>query len=118
MRRLWTGRGVTFEGRFDTVRAAGINPRPLQQPIPIWIGASADAAVQRATRIADGYLPLRPLEGGWTATMDKIWGWLADAGRDRASFGIEGRLDAGHGTPDNWREGVDMWRVFGRSALM
>src|ERR1700716_2814265 len=65
MRKLWCSRVVTFEGRFDTVHAAGINPRPIQQPIPIWIGASAEVAVKRATKIADGYLPLRPLAGGW-----------------------------------------------------
>jgi probable F420-dependent oxidoreductase len=117
MRRLWTERLVNFEGSFHGVNAAGINPRPVQQPIPIWIGASAEAAVKRATRIADGYLPLRPLEGGWAATMDKVQAWLADAGRDPASFGIEGRLDAAKGTPDDWREVSEMWRGFGASHL-
>lgn len=117
MRRLWTHRLVNFEGAYHALPAAGINPRPIQQPIPIWIGASAEAAVQRATRIADGFLPLRPFEGGWTATMDKVQAWLADAGRDPATFGIEGRLDAAHGTPDDWRQVVEMWRGFGASHL-
>lgn len=117
MRQLWKERTVTFEGRYHTLRAAGINPRPLQRPIPIWIGASAEAAVERATRIADGYLPLRPLEGGWDATMEKVHGWVRDAGRDPASFGIEGRLDASQGSPDDWRTTIEMWRRFGASHL-
>jgi probable F420-dependent oxidoreductase len=117
LRRLWTQRVVTFEGAFHAVPAAGINPRPIQQPIPIWIGAHSEAAVQRATRIGDGYLPLRPLEGGWNATMDKVHTWLAAAGRDPASFGIEGRLEASSGTPDDWRQVVEMWRGFGASHL-
>jgi|SRR5579859_1667004 len=117
MRKLWTERVVTFSGQFETVNAAGINPRPIQRPIPIWIGASAEAAVKRATRIADGFLPLRPLEGGWQATMDKVHAWLAEAGRDAATFGIEGRLDAAQGTPDDWRKVVEMWRGFGASHL-
>jgi probable F420-dependent oxidoreductase len=117
MRRLWTERIVRHAGQFDTVDAAGINPRPIQQPIPIWIGASAEAAVKRATRIADGYLPLRPLEGGWEATMDKVRGWLNEAERDPSTFGIEGRLDAGQGNPDDWRRTVEMWRGFGASHL-
>jgi probable F420-dependent oxidoreductase len=117
LRRLWTERVVTFEGRFHQLHAAGINPRPIQQPIPIWIGASAEAAVKRAARIADGFLPLRPLPGGWQATMDKIWGWLAEFGRQPSAFGIEGRLDAGHGTPDEWRKTYLMWRGFGASHL-
>jgi probable F420-dependent oxidoreductase len=117
LRRLWTERLVTFEGRYHTLKAAGINPRPLQQPIPIWIGASAERAVRRAARVADGYLPLRPLEGGWEATIEKVHGWLREAGRDPASFGIEGRLDASEGTPDDWRRTVEMWRGFGASHL-
>src|SRR6516164_2023136 len=102
MRKLWTERVVTFEGRYHTLEAVGLNPRPVQQPIPLWVGAAAEAAVRRATRIAEGYLPLRPLEGGWQATMDRVWGWLEEAGRSRESFGIEGRLEAGTGTPDAW----------------
>ena len=112
LRRLWTERVVTFDGRFHTLHAAGINPRPIQQPIPIWIGASAESAVRRATRIADGFLPLRPLAGGWQATMDRINGWLEEFGRPRSAFGIEGRLDAGTGTPDEWRKTFEMWRGF------
>jgi len=117
MRRFWTERSVTFEGRFHTVSAAGINPRPIQQPIPIWIGAAAEAAVKRATRIGDGYLPLRPLEGGWAATIEKVHGWLREVGRDPATFGIEGRLNAGSGTQDEWRQAVEMWRGFDASHL-
>jgi probable F420-dependent oxidoreductase len=117
LRRLWTEPVVTFKGAFDRVEAAGLNPRPVQQPIPIWIGASAEAAVKRATRIADGYLPLRPLEGGWQATIDRVHAWLEEAGRDPSTFGIEGRLDTARGTPDDWRRVVEMWRSFGASHL-
>ena len=117
LRRLWTEPAVTFEGRFHTVRASGINPRPVQQPIPLWIGAAAEAAVKRATLIGDGYLPLRPLDGGWAATIEKVHGWLRGAGRDPAAFGIEGRLNAGSGTPDDWRQTVEMWRGFDASHL-
>ena len=38
LRLLWTQRSVTFRGRWHTVEAAGLNPRPLQQPVPIWLG--------------------------------------------------------------------------------
>ena len=117
MRRLWTERTVTFEGAFHGVNAAGLNARPIQQPIPIWIGASSEPAVKRATRIADGFLPLRPLEGGWQATMDKVHQWLGEAGREPSSFGIEGRIDAANGTPDDWRKTAEMWRAFGASHL-
>jgi probable F420-dependent oxidoreductase len=117
MRRLWTERLVTYDGRYHRLRATGINPLPIQRPIPIWIGASAEAAVKRACAIADGYLPLRPLEGGWEATVAKVRGWLAEFGRDPETFGIEGRLDASSGGPDDWRQTIEMWRGFGASHL-
>ena len=98
-------------------RRIRLNALPIQRPVPIWIGASAEAAVKRATRIADGYLPLRPLEGGWQATMDKVNGWLAEAGHERSTFGIEGRLDAANGTPDDWQKTIQMWRGFGASHI-
>jgi probable F420-dependent oxidoreductase len=117
MRKLWTERVASHKTRYHVIPKAGLNPLPVQRPIPIWIGAAAEAAVQRAARIADGYLPLRPLEGGWEATMDKVHRWLEEAGRDPKSFGVEGRLDASKGTPDDWRQTVEMWRKFGASHL-
>ena len=117
MRRLWTERTVTFDGRYHKLSAAGINPRPVQQPIPIWIGAGSEPAVKRACQIADGYLPLSPIAGSYDATMEKVHGWLREAGRDLASFGVEGRLNAGQGGPEDWRKTVDLWKRHGASHL-
>ena len=117
LRRLWTERAVTFDGRYHTVPAAGLTPPPVQRPIPIWIGAGSEAAIRRATRLADGFLPLRPLDGGWPATMGKVRAWLDEAGRAPATFGIEGRLEAGTGTPDDWQRTAELWRGLGATHL-
>ena len=65
MRRLWTEPVVSFDGRHHRVVAAGLNPLPIQRPIPVWIGGSSEAALKRAAEVADGFFPQRPLEGGW-----------------------------------------------------
>jgi probable F420-dependent oxidoreductase len=117
MRRLWTERSLTFEGKYQRVAAAGINPLPVQQPIPVWIGASAEPAIKRAAELADGYFPQRPLAGGWPATIDKLRGWLSAAGRDPARFGIDARIQAGTGTPDEWRQQAEQWRKLGATHL-
>jgi probable F420-dependent oxidoreductase len=117
MRELWTKPAVTFEGRYHRITAAGINPMPVQQPIPVWIGASAERAIKRAAELADGFFPQRPLEGGWPATFEKIRAWLEAAGRDPAKFGIECRVNTGTGTPDDWHKQAEQWRGFGATHL-
>ena len=60
LRRLWSEASVDFDGRFDTVRQAGIDPRPIS-PIPIWIGAGripSDTILDRMGRLADGWFAL------------------------------------------------------------
>lgn len=117
MRRLWTETTVTFEGRHHRITAAGINPPPVQRPIPVWIGASAEPAIKRAAELADGYFPQRPLEGGWPATFEKVRGWLKDAGRDPAKFGIDARVNATTGTAEDWHKQAQEWRALGATHL-
>ena len=38
LRLLWTQESVDFDGRYHKVTNAGINPLPVQRPIPIWLG--------------------------------------------------------------------------------
>ncbi len=117
MRRLWTEQLIDFEGRWHTVTAAGLNPLPVQRPIPIWIGGSAERALRRTARLADGYFPQRPLEGGWPATLEGMREWLEEAGRDWSSFGIEQRINVAEGNPDDWRQTADEWRSLGATHL-
>ena len=113
LRRLWTEPVVSFDGRYHQVTAAGLNPLPKQRPIPIWIGASAEPAIQRAAQLADGYFPQRPIDGSWDLTFDKIDRWLEEAGRTRTQFGIDVRIQMGSGTPDAWRQAIEEWRARG-----
>lgn len=117
MRRLWTEPVIDFAGRWHNVIAAGLNPLPVQRPIPIWIGGSAERALRRTARLADGYFPQRPLEGGWPATLERMREWVEEAGRDWPSFGIEQRINVADGTPDEWRQTADEWQDLGATHL-
>src|SRR3954452_12398079 len=70
LRRLFKEPVVTHEGRFDRITAAGLKPLPVQRPIPLWIGGSAEPALRRAARLADGFFPQLPLDGGWERTLE------------------------------------------------
>jgi probable F420-dependent oxidoreductase len=56
IRALWTGRPVTFDGRWVTLEAFQIEPPP-DPPPTVWIGGRSDAALRRAVRFGDGYAP-------------------------------------------------------------
>ncbi|MCB2079764.1 MAG: LLM class F420-dependent oxidoreductase [Novosphingobium sp.] len=55
LRQLWTEPLVEFDGQFDKVDRAALNPKP-KRSIPIWCGGFADIALQRAVRIGDGFI--------------------------------------------------------------
>jgi len=117
LRALFTRPSVTFEGKWHKIEAAGINPLPVQRPIPIWIGGSAEPALRRAALLADGFFPQKPLQGGWKATIEKMHGWMRKAGRDPSKFGMEARVNAAVGTPDDWRRELDEWRALGATHI-
>jgi alkanesulfonate monooxygenase SsuD/methylene tetrahydromethanopterin reductase-like flavin-dependent oxidoreductase (luciferase family) len=89
----------------------------VQQPIPIWIGGSAERALRRTALLADGYFPQRPLDGGWPTTLERMREWREEAGRDWASFGIEQRINVAADTPEDWRQAADEWRDLGATHL-
>jgi probable F420-dependent oxidoreductase len=91
LRLLWSQDLVTFHGRFHHLTGAGINPRPPRGSIPVWIGGSAEAAVRRAARLADGFMLNVPVKSA-AEQIELIRGLLAEAGRDPAAFGLAGRV--------------------------
>ena len=94
MRRLWTEELVTYEGRWHRVPDGGLNPRPVQRPIPVWMGGDSDVVLRRAARLADGWITLpsfRPGPAG-QETVDRLHARIKEAGRDPAAFGIEARM--------------------------
>ena len=117
LRRFWTEPVFDFQGRWHTVTAAGINPLPVQRPIPIWIGGSAERALRRAALHADGIFPQRPLEGGWAATLEQMREWMREAGRDPEAFGIDQRISIADGGPDDWLATAAEWRDLGATHI-
>ena len=47
VRSLWTEQETTFEGRHYQLRDARAEPKPLQQPMPLWIGGSGERRTLR-----------------------------------------------------------------------
>ncbi len=119
LRRLWTQPTITYRGRWHTITDAGINPLPVQRPIPIWIGGESPAAMRRAARLGDGWFPQsqRPLEDGTVERIAQLQALLREAGRDPATFGIEARLTVSRVPAAQWSSYAATWRQLGASHL-
>jgi probable F420-dependent oxidoreductase len=53
--RLWSEEHVTFSGEYYRLDDATISPRPIQQPLPLWVGGSAQQAIERTARWGTGW---------------------------------------------------------------
>ncbi len=117
LRALWTQELVTFKGRWHDIPDAGLNPLPVQRPIPLWFGGHADAVLRRLARLGDGWMPgFRTAEAaaGALATLDA---YLAAAGRSRADIGLEPRLHWGDGDLDALGRTLAGWRAAGATHV-
>ena len=117
LRDLWTREVVTFEGRWDTVTASGINPLPVQRPIPIWMGGRADAVLRRVGRLSDGWIPTLPPDHETAELWERIKDHARQAGRDAAAIGLEGGVRARQGTLDDWVATTKAWGGMGASHV-
>jgi probable F420-dependent oxidoreductase len=116
LRELWTKPLVSYAGHWHRIEEAGLNPLPVQQPIPIWMGGWDERVLRRIARLADGWFPLRHPPDGWQAEIDRLRSYVVEAGRDPDSMGIEPRFTL-RGTPDDWRKAADDWRRLGATHL-
>ena len=55
MSRLWTEDAVNFSGDYYQLQEATIAPKPIQNPLPLWVGGSAKAAIERTARWGTGW---------------------------------------------------------------
>jgi probable F420-dependent oxidoreductase len=117
LRLLWTQQLVDFEGRYHRVRGAGINPLPVQRPIPVWMGGSAEPALRRMARIADGWISQLAPGPQAAEVLERVRAYVREAGRDPAAFGVEGRLHLGTTPQESWPQAVETWRRLGGTHL-
>ncbi len=117
LRELWTQDVVSFKGRYHQVTHAGINPRPVQQPIPIWFGGGAERVVRRVGRMGDGWFPQFQPDSAGQERIAQMREYANEAGRDPNAIGIEGRISFADGGPDDWSKGAEAWAEAGATHL-
>ncbi len=113
LRALWTQQAVDFHGRWHHISAAGINPLPVQRPIPVWFGGGADPVLRRIAKIGDGWFPSSSNDAALPELFERLRTYTLEAGRDPGAIGMSGRINAGQAGPETWRRRVQMWRDLG-----
>lgn len=87
MKRLWQERNVNHQGKFFHITNLTMGPKPIQLPHPpIWLGGSADAALKRVGRMADGYICGTLSLGDFPAVWEKICSYAVEFGRDQGKI--------------------------------
>ncbi len=122
LRRLWTEEYVTYEGRWHHLDRMGLNPGAVQRPIPIWMGsfrgAVVDKVLQRTARMADGWLPQFPPDDEFAGVAERFWGYVSDAGRDRAEVGMDCPITVTpDDDPDSWVRAVERFEALGATHV-
>lgn len=119
LKLLWTKPSVDFDGRWDRVMGAGLNPLPIQQPIPIWIGARpvpSDSVVKRIGTHANGWFVLcSPAE--FPDVSAKIAAAADAAGRDPNDIGTEAGVAVVGSREAEWQDRVVGWQKAGLTHL-
>jgi len=83
LRLLWQQENVTYRGRFWHLPGVTLMPKPAQPGgPPIWVAGRSEAAMRRAGRLGDGYIPYlfspERFREGWA----KVRAYAQQAGRD------------------------------------
>jgi probable F420-dependent oxidoreductase len=127
LRALWTQPVVTFEGRWHHIDRAGLNPLPLQQPIPIWLGGHAepgtflgdprDTTLQRIARLGDGWIALQDPGDELAGIVERLRAYVREAGRPDSAVGIEGWLNLARVPEAEWAANIEAWRRLGATHL-
>jgi len=144
LRALWTQEVVDFHGRWHQITHAGLNPLPIQRPIPLWLGGggtnvepviervgrlyeggpmfasrqpNVEPVIERVGRLADGWFPQFAPDVTGRATLERMRKYAQAAGRHPEAVGVEGRINMASSTPDTWAQQAEDWSAVGATHL-
>ena len=103
-KELWTSDLPRFSGKYVKFDDVVFTPKPVQKPIPIWVGGESAPALRRTARYAQGWYPVGtnpqfPMNtlSRFRAGMTRFRGFAERAGRDPAEISLALRVLMGPG---------------------
>ena len=117
LRKLWTEKLVNYKGRWHEIVQVGVNPLPVQRPIPLWFGGHHDNVLRRVATMSDGWMPNYRSAAEAAPHLDKLDSYLEEAGRSRQDIGIEFRVYCKGGDADSWSQTISDWQAAGATHM-
>jgi probable F420-dependent oxidoreductase len=126
LRGIWSTDDFDYEGTGFRARGQTARPRPVQAPVPLWVGGNSGRSRQRVAAGGQGWAPF-PAPAGLARTartpaletaddlaglLDDLWVRVERAGRDRAEIDVAFSCPAGGSPasasfdPDAHRDGL------------
>ena len=100
-RELWTADEPKFAGKYVKFQDVLFPPKPVQNPIPIWVGGESGPALRRTARYGDAWYPIgtnpqHPMDtlGRYKAGVAKLRDLTQKAGRDPSAVGLAYRVSS------------------------
>ena len=82
IKELWTNPDPQFEGQFVSFSGIKCEPKPLQNPLPIWIGGHSARAMRRVVELGDGWLTVAKSFAAFEESLAALKMAATKAGRD------------------------------------
>ena len=116
LRELWSQDFVDLDRVGGKRVKVGISPRPVQRPIPVWLGGSSDRTYERIGRLANGWFPQLQPGPELRAAQERVARAAEEAGRDAATIGLEGRV-FWRGSPARCVDQIRSWEDAGATHV-
>jgi probable F420-dependent oxidoreductase len=97
LRLLWQERSATFEGKHYAFDGIELAPKPVQKPLPIFMGGNNPNVVRRVAKWGQGWFPASVSEEGLKRGIDLLRGCCQELGRDPGEIAIAPQFFTGIG---------------------
>lgn len=85
---LWTERYATFEGEYVKFKDAETYPKPLQNPLPIFMAGHAEGVFRRLAAHGHGWIDSNLMADDMRTNVDRLYRYAEEAGRGNVKFEV------------------------------
>jgi probable F420-dependent oxidoreductase len=118
MKELWTNPEPQFEGQFCHFSGIKCEPKPVQRPLPVWIGGQSARAMRRVVELGDGWLALPKTFAAFEKSVIALKAAAEKAGREVTSINVMPGPTASARSVDDFVEEIKRYQALGYESFL